>query len=409
MTTKNYLFVLIIILFFGCSKEQLDLDLNAIVEPKNNINESDGLSQEYHNAVDLVNHFYDQVNIASEIKSTKISDLSLTNMETLHLQTFNTKSAEETIIDSINIYTFDLDIDGESGFVIASGDDRVGRVYAFVKSGALADTAHIEGMAQMVRNIPKLCKHDIEVYNSGAITTKSTLTSFVYGPYIETRWNQDEPYNYGSPTNGSCTNMDYYYAGCGVIAMAQTIAYYGKCSQSYDFSALTAQNHITIWSSEYLQSEVSSYIAWLGSYANIRADYDCEGTSSKIGNCNNVLKNMGYSRHYETTNDVSDSRLYNSVKTQNVVLTRGSTASVGHMWIFDGLTGQANSDGSLSSIATVHCNWGWGGSCNGWYAAYNNMYNEPSYSASDNDPNDGADDPGIYNFYKDNAYIYITE
>lgn len=119
---------------------------------------------------------------------------------------------------------------------------------------------------------------------------------------------------------------------------------------------------------------------------------------------------MGYSRHYETTSDVSNSRLYNSIKTANIVLSSGfRTSTKGHMWIFDGLTGQANSDGSLSSIATVHCNWGWGGSCNGCYAAYNNMYNEPSYGASDNDPNDGSDDPGIANYYQGNAYIYITE
>lgn len=413
MTKKSFLFIFISILIFGCSKEDVDMNFQASAEvEQKTLNFEDGLSEQQHSAIDLVNLFYDQIsNDSPESKSGTISNLSLTDTKTLYFShNSNTKSTDGTKLDSINTFTFDLDVDGKQGFAIASGNELIGRVYAFVEKGSLEDTANIHGMAQIIRNIPLLIERDIKAYNSEVSTTKSVSIPYVYGPYIKTAWNQTSPYNYGSPTNGACTNNTFYYAGCGVIAMAQTVAYYEKCSGNYDFSALTAQSTISTWSSSYLQNEVSSFIEWLGSYANLRADYDCDGTSTKMKDCNNVLKKYGYARHYATTNDVSDSRLYNSIKTENVVLSAGvRSGDVGHMWIFDGLTGQANSDGSLSTIATVHCNWGWGGSSDGWYAAYNNMYNAPNPDASDDDPTNGSSESGSRKYYKDNAYIYISE
>lgn len=61
-------------------------------------------------------------------------------------------------IDSVNIYTFSIEVEGEKGFAIASGDENVGRAYAFVKNGSLADTARIKRMAKMIRNIQLICK-----------------------------------------------------------------------------------------------------------------------------------------------------------------------------------------------------------------------------------------------------------
>lgn len=62
---------------------------------------------------------------------------------------------------------------------------------------------------------------------------------------------------------------------------------------------------------------------------------------------------------------------YSTFANGNVILVRGEDSNSGHMWIFDGYTKTVTRGGKIVKTEyTVHCNWGWGGTANGWYTDY---------------------------------------
>ena len=53
----------------------------------------------------------------------------------------------------MNIYTFTIKTNGQTGFAIATGDKRIAQVLVYVKNGAISDTTEIPAMAFMIRGI----------------------------------------------------------------------------------------------------------------------------------------------------------------------------------------------------------------------------------------------------------------
>lgn len=382
------IFILIILLIsiLSCEKtiiEQTDSD-TSFLNTESSIFEYD--TTEYNTAISLINQLRQATE--SNEKSTELfatTNYSLSSINKLAFKNINQKDVKmnkkDTISvnleDSVKIYTIDLKIGNESGFAIASGDERIGRVYAYVENGSLSDTSYIKGMAEMISDIPKICQQDLyEYYNEDSTTTDATMTTKsttsttteVVGPLLATEWSQNSPYNYATPTNGACTKT-YYYTGCGVIAVAQAIAYYGQCNMDYDFEALTAQSKIYTSSSSSLKNEVSSFVGYIGSLSN--ANYTCDGTSTTTTKSRDVLLGQGYHVSYLHGPRYDNNIKYYSLADEDVILVRGSSSDSGHMWIFDGYTKTSERRGKIvNTTYTIHCNWGWGGTANGWYANY---------------------------------------
>ena len=374
MKTRIYYIISIFSLLLGCNNES-NQELLQIEETSPEV-------QEVSNAINLINEFSSVVNdIEVSAKSSSLS-LSLSDTKTLFFDAINTKSGNTPANDSITLYTFDLEINGTKGFAIASGDERVGRVYAYVENGSLSDTSYIYGMTQMITDIPKICEQDIENYDSGSVAVTKSKGVYPEGkttsPALE--WGQGAPYNYGTPSS-SCSS-GYYAAGCGVIAMAQTIAFYGVCDQYFDFEALTAQKKITTSSSTALQNEVSSFVAHVGGLCD--AIYGCSedgGTSTYFSVCANVLTDLGYTYN---SSDELDGRMVRDVfycnrDGGNMVLCRGADTygRGGHMWAICGIVCLVNEATQERTPQSVLCNWGWNGTSNGWYSLSNEAYNKP--------------------------------
>jgi hypothetical protein len=344
MKKINLFLLILIVVGFSCRDSQIDENLSI---DQTHLTETEA----YLEAVNAVTEFSEMVSYDPTVQ-TKSSDQNLKiafgDMQVIKSNKPKTKSAEETI-DSLILYTFDIEKDGNHGFAIASGDNRIKKVYAYVENGSIADTARILGMAQMISNIPAICTKDLEDYAESTPSTKATSSCyFLAGSMLITKWEQGEPYNTKLPTNGACGNQ-YYPVGCTAIALGQSMAYYKRCNRSFDFEALTAQPQIYTYSPVELKDEVSNYLKYVAD--NIYSSYGCNSTGSSPANCRNLLTASGYSYEYAKTSDIDRNKLFVYLRSGNPVLASGiRSGGVGHAWLIDGMYGTFPEDNISSTL-----------------------------------------------------------
>ena len=353
------LFLLLATVSGGCndSDELSRSELNV-----NNVTDVD----EYNNAKALVLEFSDQINVGNNSTRSAYS-ITLNEVKKIGVSGITTRNS----VDSISLYTFNLDFGEDKGYAIATGDANIAKVYAYVEKGSISDSCYIKGMADMLRIIPYICIADFqEYYNDSIPETKSIstrTTTLLYGPLIKTQWGQDYPYNLKCPIL-SCGRA---YAGCGVIAVSQAIAYYKKHISGYDFAALTAYPKITSTSSTYLIEHCSSFIRYVGDI--LEADWGCDGTSTYFVTCRDKLRDLGYSILYHPDprgNYFLAGRAVAACQRGDITFVRGTdTASGGgHMWIIDGAMGIQYYPRLAPVFKQIHCNFGWYGRGDGWYS-----------------------------------------
>lgn len=393
MRTKFYflLSVLSIINFLGCNNIG-ETEYQVIIQ--NSTKDNDEITR----ATKLVKEFSDMINKPSiTTKSSSKLNITLSDSKTLRFNLPNTKSENNT--DSINLYTFSLETNGKTGFAIVSGDERIGEVYAYVENGSLADTTYIKGMAYMISSIPDICERNLYKYAEDCITTKSFEegyfdTSEFNGNLIKTEWSQDEPYNWGTPS----PTCKYYPAGCGVIAVAQIVAYYKKCNKNFDFNALTTDPIIKTNSSSYLKNEVANFVAYIGKQCH--ADYSCKVTNTYMqSGCMEAFTQFGYKHTSSFGSLYLDEDGYERVRTcirsGNVIIAIGQDTADrgGHFWIIDGFIPIMC---KCLDSNKIHINWGWGGTANGWYT---DLGPENRFTHPQGQPYNFAN--GLYYYYLD--------
>lgn len=211
-------------------------------------------------------------------------------------------------------------------------------------------------------------------------------------PLLYTKWSQKSPYGDFAP-NGT--------AGCGPIAIAQAISYFYQ-PKSFSYVDNNMSHNVTLdWYSIKLtcennggqlsptaQSESSKSVAHLIRYIGIcvEAEYNENGSTST-----NIYALLNWVKDYTNLN-ATDMETYNFVTARNaiidknIVLTEGfgyeENKEVGHGWIFDGyITIKKNGDAINNYL---HCNWGWGGWCDGYYKSkVFNLYNGPKFLEDD--------------------------
>lgn len=210
------------------------------------------------------------------------------------------------------------------------------------------------------------------------------------GPLLSTRWNQHSPYN------NQCNN---HVAGCGTIALAQLMNYYRYPSNPMSEGVNFSWNNIS--------SENSASIS-----AFVKRVYDVIGTEhvlnwvfTRPGNMEDGIRDFGYNvtvadhNTYRVESELIQHRrpVIMLGNDWDMSILPGSLEYLGksHYWICDGIKKttmkrlyvftewQPNSDGIFvpgwyskdnpdvqggSVYLKFHMNWGWGGSCDGWYS-----------------------------------------
>lgn len=287
-----------------------------------------------------------------------------------------TKSSGQEIPDSasINIFTFVIEKDGSEGFAIASGDERISRVYAYTENGQLSDTSYIGGLAYTLSMFPYIYEQELtEYYTNDNITTKAASQTYLIniGPNVITKWGQKSPYNLRCPAGSTCTNT---LVGCGGIAAAQALAYLNpaKIMSGVDYSLINSSPS----PSEVNQEDMAALLCFNVAYG-IGTTFGCSGSSiPNIKKTNSYLGSFNINTEYNEGN-LKINNCINSIALNGITIASGVQKKgdkTGHVWLYDGVKGNFNLTGDTSrpyekteNWPIFHCNWGWEGKSDGWY------------------------------------------
>lgn len=302
----------------------------------------------------------------------------------------------ENVAQNDAFYIFNAEQNG--GYVIVSGDERTDEILGYSTEGNINPQtmpenmrAWLQGYEEQIKAIPTDAK---------AAPVKVPAHPAVE-PLITAQWNQDAPYNLQCPTmipEGS-TEPLHCVTGCVATAMAQ-IMYYHKWPQQ----ATTAIPAYSYGESLYYDEEAGSYIykynleelpATTFNWANMKDTYTGSETDATADAVAALMRYCGQSveSEYDLTGTVGtggkpyccvhalplffgydeglmilesrfytiagwDKLIYEELYQSRPILFLGYGSSpASHAYVCDGYDGNQ----------MYHLNWGWGGSCNGYF------------------------------------------
>ena len=284
---------------------------------------------------------------------------------------------------------------GEEGFVIVSGDDRLPPVLAYSNDNSFTSD-----------NLPPAVRYWLECYTQEYTVLNNSCNSSTYpeeettdhaterqgvSPLLNnTMWGQGNPYNLLCPTTnegGRCVT------GCVATAMAQGMAYHQwpLCGQGR-ISYLSQKNAIMVdfdlsqhplhWDkmlSTYTQGKYSSEEAYAvaelmaGCGASVFMDY---GTDASGAFQHDMLKALVRNFDYDPDGAFLQREMFSTPEWHRILINEleagrpvnyagQSQTDFGHSFVIDGYQ-QGN-----YIYPYYHLNWGWNGSCDGYYLLTN--------------------------------------
>lgn len=227
--------------------------------------------------------------------------------------------------------------------------------------------------------------HESIKYVVGEWQTKEKIA-----PMLTTVWHQDSPFN------DMNIPMNWFFwqkwkkrspAGCFPIAIAQIVAYHEKMSECNGYKLnwdsikknLYVYNNNADSSASYEDKRaVAKLVRWISVFCH--AVYTPDFTFVFPHDARIVMSFIygNATTHCSYDNGV----VYNMLKNNKPALVCAiSKIFDGHAWVVDGYLhrmrqeicirncdGKERRDTTYREQQLVHCNWGWGGSCNGYYS-----------------------------------------
>lgn len=275
-----------------------------------------------------------------------------------------------------HLYIFNAEDNG--GFVIVSGDSRAREILAYSEEGHIDFDQMPDNMKWWIglydKSIASISAADMPTAQASAPrrASKADVT-----PMMSYSWKQGSPYNSYCPSN--CL------AGCVPLSIAQMLAFHRYPATLPALNGYKDNNGNNL---EALSSRGVDYsnlnaddAAWLVRYAGqaIRANYGQSATIALGGYIPGVLANtFGYGKgvHNEYR------QAYNANDWDDLLYKE---LSEGRPFI---LSGQVNYDINNGHTFICHgysqgyyaVNWGWGGTCNGYFAMSAMIGNGVDYS-----------------------------
>lgn len=294
-----------------------------------------------------------------------------------------------------------FNVQGDEGFVIIAGDDRVKPVLAYSTTGKYDPSDVAEGFAYTLnafrQEIHYVREHNISAtpdlvaeWKSVAATGslgKGRRARSVVGPLCQTTWNQNFPWNSQCPVD-TAGNGGHVYAGCVATAMGQVMKYWnyperGTGSYSYNpqgYPQQTANFGETDYHFELMPNALDSlsteedyfYIAQFLHHCGISVDmqYSGHGSGAYSQDVPTALQGyFGYTTgEYETlsfwgfnfyTNEQWAQMLKNGGLDEHMPLYYSGSddnGAGGHAFVCDG----------YDENDYFHYNWGWSGRDDAW-------------------------------------------
>ena len=297
-------------------------------------------------------------------------------------------------VDKANAY-YAFNIIG-GGFIIVAGDDRAHQILGYSDSGQL-DFNRMPSNARALLNGYAEEINYLQSHPEIAASPTPRLTSGTgVAPLIKSHWGQEMPYYLQCPTY----NGEYCVVGCVATAMSQVMhywqypttspelnAYYcydlgqtlpAMPETSFDYSKML--NSYCHWDyeqgkliqDEYTDEQVEA-VAKLARYCGqaVRMGYSPEGSGAYVTDQLSAMKKFGYSSSADDVsreswwgNSYTDEQWEGMIRAEldagrPILYSANDYSAGGHAFVCDGY----NQEGLF------HFNFGWYGTCDGWYVS----------------------------------------
>ncbi len=334
-------------------------------------------------AAKAVAHNFIKQQTASKFKASTAASLKLTHAE-----------PSSKVNGAFDYYAFNVD---GGGFVIVAGEDRAAQVLGYSDQGRI-DFNNLPAPLQDLLNGYKAEIEYLQTYEGDDLVPAPATfkDSGTVGPLIQTTWGQEMPYYLQCPLK----NGEYCVVGCVATAMAMVMNYwqyptelhaqnryyssgYGNVpalpATTVDYSLmLNSYCHWDWDNSELIQDTYTDAqaqeVAKLGRYCGqaVQMQYSPDGSGAYTYNQESAMQDFGYTsaRLYEKSgwggwsNNYSTAQWEAMIKTEidagrPILYSANDPSAGGHAFICDGY----NSEGKF------HFNYGWYGTCDGWYVS----------------------------------------
>jgi hypothetical protein len=291
--------------------------------------------------------------------------------------------------NELMIYAFNFE---SNGFVLVSADDRVLPIIGYSTESGFSS----ENIPQQLHGLIEEYKREIIfAVSQDSLQTNQIANEWItvldpnfdlpetrsVNPLIHARFNQPNPWNLLCPDDPNGPG-GHALVGCVAVSMVQVMHYWsypevGFGSHGYNHNQYgylfadfgdafydydNMSNHIATSSSQLLLYHAGVAIDMgygpSGSGAWVGTNYPCAMSAMEE---HFLYKDI---IHFEEKNDYSNSNWRNLLKDEldsgRPMIYRGYDNSGGHAWNIDGYDGDY-----------FHCNWGWGGSYNGYFLLSN--------------------------------------
>lgn len=388
----------------GCSNEK-----NVCIQAPLNTKKTNFVSVE--DATKNVNRFIESTAIPT--RSGKKRDIA----EVITLGGFGESRSDNSDVDAPLVYLFNFN--NNEGFALVSGDARVGDILAFVEEGNLDPTIGVDNpgfaifleMADIYYRLKTGLPINEEILNN--YQTRSgddpwedydpeidadyveysdwtKVNSSDTGSILPCKWNQGYPLNRYCETSEGETAL----VGCVAIAVGQIMYYHAhNCTYNgtnYDWDVISTYVKANNYTAAGLDM-AAKLVADLGRSENLDMDYGTEASGAYSENVPRTFANFGYTNSgiIEASNGrfnldngpyyMSGTRLASSnLPDNNLGIYSPDGIYSGHAWVIDASMEQMRYiytylyNGILAKTEVeyrhlCHCNWGWGGSCDGYF------------------------------------------
>ncbi|MDE5652064.1 MAG: C10 family peptidase [Muribaculaceae bacterium] len=357
-----------VVILSGCSGETDDLSIpnsNAIVSKANVGN---------HISMD------DAVVIANKVLKNDVTRSGLLNFPSFEYVVSGSSTRSASAADTL---AYVLNYPDNSGFVIVATDRRVYPVLAFADEGNFS-FENDNAKANFIDNI--------EAYLDNAVSDKIydvTDTDFdgcyMVNPIVQISLNQRSPWDkYVIQEHPDCP------VGCVAVATALVMSH-SKYQINYHNSTFQLKSIIDAISEgsnntnknapkrivggipptytyEQAVDSMAKLLYWIGLDVNMK--YSPQGSAAFSRDAYELCKSLNFSisSGYEKF-DIKEIAQY--LKDGHIIYLRGHDINGygGHAWVSDGCYFCVDIYDSTQIISPyIHCDWGWGGSCNGYYS-----------------------------------------
>lgn len=289
-----------------------------------------------------------------------------------------------------------FNVGNNEGFVMVSGSDLAPQVLAYADHGKFEKESIPANMQAWLQSYSDQISY-LEQTGGKNEAPRQTIQRNAVSPLLTSTWGQESPYWNMCPVDPTTNQL--CYTGCVATALAQVINYHKYPSQTIAaIPAYTTETRsismpeigvTTIdWDNMldtyngYETTENKNAVAQLMLLCGqaVAMDYTSAASGSSTQACAKALKSyFGFDasvralERYAFSTTTWEQIIYDELAASRPVLYGGSSLGGGHEFVIDG----------YSTDGLFHVNWGWNGSCDGYFLlSVLNPYNNSGAGAS---------------------------